>query len=47
MDVSDLERFFFDVQAEYLQEYTDEELLGAVENVTQSDEYEDILNEIG
>jgi hypothetical protein len=47
MDLSDLERFFFDIQAEYLQEYTDEELLGAVEDVTDQNEYEEIIHEIG
>jgi len=43
----DLERFFLDLQTEYLKEYTDEELLGAVEDVTSEDEYEEIFNEIG
>ena len=47
MDLRDLERFFFDIQAEYLKEYTDEELLGAVEDVTSEDEYNEVLNEIG
>jgi hypothetical protein len=47
MDVRDLERFFYDIQREYMQEYTDAELLSAVDDVTDSDEYEDILNEIG
>jgi hypothetical protein len=43
----DLERFFLDLQTEYLKEYTDDELLGAVEDVTSEDEYEEIFNEIG
>jgi hypothetical protein len=47
MDMSDLERFFFDVQVEYLREYNDEELLGAVDDVTDQNEYEEIVNEIG
>jgi hypothetical protein len=47
MDYRDLERFFFDTQADYLNEYTDEELLGAVEDVTGQDEYEEIINEVG
>jgi hypothetical protein len=47
MNGRDLERFFFDVQSEYLREYTDEELLGAVEDITDEDEYNEVLNEIG
>jgi len=47
MDGRDLERFFFDIQAEYLKEYTDEELLGAVEDVTNEDEYNEVINEVG
>ena len=47
MNVRDLERFFFDIQAEYLKEYTDEELLGAVEDVTDEDEYNEVINEVG
>ena len=46
MDIRDLERFFFDIQAEYLKEYTDEELLGAVEDVTNEDEYNEVINEL-
>ena len=47
MNVRDLERFFFDIQAEYLKEYTDEELLGAVEDVTDEDEYNEVIDEVG
>jgi hypothetical protein len=47
MNGRDLERFFFDIQAEYLKEYTDEELLGAVEDVTNEDEYNEVINEVG
>ena len=46
MDMSDLERFFFDIQVEYLREYTDDELLGAVDDVTDQAEYGEIVNEI-
>jgi|LakMenEpi03Aug12_release.lakeMendotaPanAssembly.Ray.scaffolds.fasta_scaffold3574785_1 hypothetical protein len=46
MDLRDLERFFFDIQSEYLKEYTDEELLGAVEDITDEDEYNEIINEV-
>jgi hypothetical protein len=47
MNGRDLERFFLDTQAEYLREYTDEELLGAVEDVTDEDEYNEVINEVG
>jgi hypothetical protein len=47
MDVSDLERFFFDAQSECLAEYTDAELLGAVEDMTDEEEFTEVLNEIG
>ena len=47
MDLRDLERFFYDIQAEYLKDYNDEELLGAVEDVFQNDNIEEILNELG
>jgi hypothetical protein len=47
MDGRDLERFFFDVQTEYLKEYTDQELLSEVEDITSEDEYNEVLNEIG
>jgi hypothetical protein len=46
MDVRDLERFFHDAQREYMQEYTDAELLGAIEDITDEDEYNEVLNEI-
>jgi len=47
MDVRDLERFFLDVQTEYLSGYTDEELLSEIDDVTTEDEYEGIVNELG
>jgi hypothetical protein len=47
MDLRDLERFFFDIQRDYLREYTDEELLETVEDVTDEDEYNEVINEIG
>lgn len=46
MDLRDLERFFLDVQSEYLSLYSDEELLSEVDDVTLDDEYEEIVNEI-
>lgn len=39
-----LERFFFDAQVEYLREYSDEELLGELEDFTTEDELEDLIN---
>jgi len=46
MDVRDLERFFYDIQRDYMQEYTDEELLSAVDDVTDEDEYNEVINEL-
>jgi hypothetical protein len=47
MDVRDLERFFHDTQRDYMQEYTDAELLGAVEDMTDEEEFTEVLSEIG
>ena len=44
MDNRDLERFFFDVQMEYLKEYTDAELVNALEDVTDEDEFDEAIN---
>ena len=44
MDNSDLERFFFDEQMRYLNEYNDDELLGALEDVTDEDEFDAAVN---
>ena len=44
MDNRDLERFFFDVQMEYLKEYTDAELVDALEDVTDEDEFDAAVN---
>jgi hypothetical protein len=46
MDLRDLERFFHDTQREYMQEYTDSELLGAIEDITDEEEYNEVLSEI-
>jgi hypothetical protein len=46
MDVDDLARFFHETQREYLQEYDDEELVGALEDITIEDEYNEILEEL-
>ena len=44
MDSRDLERFFFDEQMRYLNEYNDDELLGALEDVTDEDEFDAAVN---
>ena len=46
MDVDDLARFFCDEQREYLQEYTDDQLFGALEDITHKDEYEEIIGDL-
>jgi hypothetical protein len=46
MDVDDLARFFVEAQREYLQEYEDDELVGALEDITIEDEYNEILEEL-
>jgi hypothetical protein len=45
MSGRDLERFFLDVQTEYLQEYTDAELISEVEDMTTDEEFEELFNE--
>lgn len=44
MSLKDLERFFYDIQLEYLQEYTDEELLNELEDYTSEEEFDEIVN---
>jgi len=46
MDVDDLARFFRDMQCEYLQEYNDEELVNALEDITHEDEYDEIMEDL-
>ena len=46
MDVDDLARFFRFEQREYLQEYTDGQLFGALEDITHEDEYEEIIGDL-
>ena len=45
MSGRDLERFFLDLQTEYLQEYTDAELIGEIEDMTSDEEFEELFNE--
>lgn len=44
MDMRDLERFFFDIQTEYLRDYSDEELIGEIEDVTSEEDFALIVN---
>ncbi len=39
MDLKDLERFFLDIQIDYLKDYTDEELIGEIEDLTDTEEF--------
>jgi len=43
MDLRDLERFFIDVQMQYLGDYTDEEMLAEIEDLTETEEFNAIL----
>ena len=43
MDVRDLERFFIDVQMEYLADYTDEEMIAEIEDLTDTEEFNAML----
>ncbi len=39
LDLKDLERFFLDIQMDYLKDYTDEELIGEIEDLTDTEEF--------
>ena len=39
MDLRDLERFFLGIQSDYLKDYTDEELIGEIEDLTETEEF--------
>ncbi len=45
MSGRDLERFFLDVQTDYLAEYTDAELIAEIEDNTSEEEFEELINE--
>ena len=45
MSLKDLEVFFYDLQCEYLQEYTDAELIEGIEDYTTEEEFEELFNE--
>jgi hypothetical protein len=45
MSGRDLERFFLDIQTEYLQDYTDTELISEIEDYTTNEEFEELINE--
>ena len=44
MDMRDLERFFLDIQTDYLRDYSDEELIGEIEDVTSEEDFALIVN---
>jgi len=46
MSLGDLERFFLDVQMEYLGDYTDEEMIAEIEDMVETDEFNAML-EVG
>lgn len=46
MTTRDLERFFIDIQLDYIGSYTDEELIGEIEDMSTQEEYTELLNEI-
>jgi len=46
MTIRDLERFFIDIQLDYIGSYTDEELIGEIEDMSTQEEYTELLNEI-
>lgn len=43
MSLKDLERFFFDIQVDYLREYSDEELLSELEDYTSEEELAELM----
>jgi hypothetical protein len=47
MSGRDLERFFLDIQTDYLADYTDAELIAEVEDNTSDEEFEGLINELG
>jgi hypothetical protein len=46
MSGRDLERFFLDIQAEYLQEYTDAELIEGIEDYTTEEEFQELFQDV-
>ena len=46
MSGRDLERFFLDIQAEYLQDYTDAELIGEIEDYTTEEEFAELFQDV-
>jgi len=45
MSTRDLERFFIDIQLDYIGSYTDEELIGEIEDNTTEEEYAQLFEE--
>lgn len=46
VSIKDLERFFYDAQLEYLRSYSDEELIGEIEDVTSQEDFELLIDEV-
>jgi len=46
MTTRDLAQFFIDIQLDYIGSYTDEELIGEIEDMSTQEEYTELLNEI-
>jgi hypothetical protein len=46
MSGRDLERFFLDIQTDYLQEYTDAELIGEIEDYTTEEEFAELFQNV-
>jgi hypothetical protein len=45
MTTRDLERFFIDIQLDYIGSYTDEELIGEIKDNTTEEEYAQLFEE--
>lgn len=46
MSNKDLETFFYDVQTDYLQSYSDEELVGEIEDVMSEEDFKLFIKEV-
>jgi hypothetical protein len=45
MSNKDLEKFFYDTQTDYLQSYSDEELIGEIEDVMSEEDFKLFITE--
>jgi hypothetical protein len=46
MSLKDLECFFIETQEDYLADYTDQELVGTLEDYTTDDEFDSLLSPV-